>query len=828
MEIKVSVIVPVFNVCKYLEECIDSILAQTLDGIEILCGDGGSNDGSLDILRKYEKKYSNIKVISVEGSGYGQSMNDCFRLSKGKYIGIVESDDVIKPNMYEVLYNLAVKNDLDWIRSDLYFYYSMLEDNQKLKRESIIYGADFYNVVLDPQTDYRPYKSGLRHWSGIYKSDFLRANDIYHNETPGGSYQDVGFYLKTLWYANRVMFVDQAFYMWRQDNPTSSVHYNSRKLVEKSFNEWHLNEEYLKKHRDLGKRAWASYRYRQFFSYRWTLEMAKGEDVDYVLQVFRRDFKKAIKRNEIEPEFFNEYEWGLLCDCLREFRIRNKYVSQNKVDVKERVISTWMKIGGRFLRPYKNYIRRIIDSSNDNTYGRIEELVNRRNEELVSYINSKIRDCFDDNHKEIEKLEIYCREIKQSQNKILSENYDAFEIINKAILKNVEENQKRIRGITDNIKTIMTKQSSDNDIISQIAAENQNIRSVIYDQFEIVQNEKESVDELIRKSDIICQRIEDIYRNIDKYVISPEWGKDERNKNAISNVAKLLLPSNDNKTICHNYLSSIEIEVFSKCNRKCWFCPNSLIDRYSENHYMDEEVYLKILSELRELEYTGTISFSRYNEPLIDRIILKRIEQARRYCPDAYIRTNTNGDYLDAMYLKELKEAGLNEIEIQCYFGKNEAFSKSVFISRLQELVCLLGIESYDLMDLPSDRYKAKLLFEGMNVYYFALDMKTCANNRGEVLNNTVSHVRNQNCLVPFKNLYVDYTCKYMMCCNVRSDIEAHAGFVVGDARNDKVWDVFMSDEMLNHRKKCAIVSNMSSPCCSCCYYTRDDDMALF
>lgn len=184
---KVSIIVPVFNVKTYLRECLDSILAQTLPEIEIICGDGGSNDGSLEIIQEYAQKDSRVHYITKEKSGYGQSVNECMAMAKGEYIGIVESDDAVEPNTYETLYGLAHQNDLDWIRGDIYYYYSGLPKEQQLQRESIIYGGDFYNIVLNPQTDYRPYKSGLRTWSGIYKTAFLRENGIEHNETPGGS-----------------------------------------------------------------------------------------------------------------------------------------------------------------------------------------------------------------------------------------------------------------------------------------------------------------------------------------------------------------------------------------------------------------------------------------------------------------------------------------------------------------------------------------------------------------------------------------------------------------------------------------------------------------
>lgn len=313
---KVTVVVPVFNVKPFLKECLDSILNQTLKQIEVICGDGGSNDGSLEILREYEKKDIRVKVISRDRSGYGQSVNECMDIAKGEYIGIVESDDKVDPKMYETLYCIAKSNDLDWIRSDIYFYYSGLPKKEQLVKESITYGGDFYNQILDPKYDCRPYRSGLRSWSGIYKKEFLDHYQIRHHETPGGSYQDVGFYLKTLYDARRVYFLDKPFYMWRQDNPGSSIHYDSKKLVEKSVNEWNLNKEYLMNRSDADNRIWGSFNYRRFHSYLWTIEMAQGEDKDGMIKFAINEFNEAMNNNQISKDFFDDGEWNRFLEFI--------------------------------------------------------------------------------------------------------------------------------------------------------------------------------------------------------------------------------------------------------------------------------------------------------------------------------------------------------------------------------------------------------------------------------------------------------------------------------------------------------------------------------
>ena len=313
---KVSIVVPVFNVKKYLRECLDSILSQTLYEIEVLCGDGGSNDGSLEILREYEKKDKRIKVISREGSGYGQSVNECMDIARGEYISIVESDDIIKQGMYETLYNIAKQNNLDWIKSDIYHYYSSMPEEEQFVRESITYGINFYNKVLNPQNDIRPFRTALHTWAGIYKRTFLNAYNIRHHETPGGSYQDVGFHLKTLYYAQRVYFIENPFYCWRQDNPNSSIHYDAAKLIKKSFQEWELNKQFLEMSANTNMRLWGSFNYRRYNSYIWTIEMA-NELKDEATKIARKELIEAYNEGKLIKDFFDEKEWKRVMDFLK-------------------------------------------------------------------------------------------------------------------------------------------------------------------------------------------------------------------------------------------------------------------------------------------------------------------------------------------------------------------------------------------------------------------------------------------------------------------------------------------------------------------------------
>ena len=101
---KVSVVIPVYNVEKYLRECLDSVQKQTLQELEIICIDDGSTDSSGAILDEYAQKDSRFHVIHKKNEGYGKAMNIGMDLVTSPYVGIVESDDWIDSTMYQKLY----------------------------------------------------------------------------------------------------------------------------------------------------------------------------------------------------------------------------------------------------------------------------------------------------------------------------------------------------------------------------------------------------------------------------------------------------------------------------------------------------------------------------------------------------------------------------------------------------------------------------------------------------------------------------------------------------------------------------------------------------
>ena len=146
-KIAVSVVIPVYNVKKYIKECLDSVLNQTLNNIQIICVDDGSTDGSEKILDEYEKKDSRITVIHKANGGYGQAMNIGNAHARGEYIAILEPDDYIDIDMYEELYSIAKEKDLDFVKSNYYRFWGDGE-SRKFEYAPLNGDRDMYNKVL--------------------------------------------------------------------------------------------------------------------------------------------------------------------------------------------------------------------------------------------------------------------------------------------------------------------------------------------------------------------------------------------------------------------------------------------------------------------------------------------------------------------------------------------------------------------------------------------------------------------------------------------------------------------------------------------------------
>ena len=288
-KIKVSVLVPICNVEKYLAECLDSLIGQTLEDIEIICIDDGSTDNSPKIIAEYAKKDKRIKVITKPNSGYGDSMNKGLALASGDFVGIVESDDFIDTDAFEKLYNLAVQNEVDVVKSNFYEYFGSTKTD---KRTSNLFLPDEINKVINPRIKHNIFYQPPCIWAAIYRRDFLLENKIDFLPTPGASYQDTGFNLKVWSSTRRAYFTDRAFLHYRQDNSSSSVKSSGKIYCVKK--EYDSVEEFLKKN-NIDDGLFSVITTCRFGAYVWNLHRLSFKSAMQFARTVKKDYKHAKK-----------------------------------------------------------------------------------------------------------------------------------------------------------------------------------------------------------------------------------------------------------------------------------------------------------------------------------------------------------------------------------------------------------------------------------------------------------------------------------------------------------------------------------------------------
>lgn len=389
MPAKVSIIVPVCNSSEYLEECLDSILAQTLNDIEVICVNDGSTDESPSILDLYSSKDERVVVISQDNSGYGKAMNVGIDAANGDWVGFVESDDYIMPDMYRSLVDVAEKWNLDFVKSNLCRFYGEGE-GRFFQTSPITRRSELIGKVLNPSKDPSLLDAVMNNVTGVYKKDFLRKNDIRFNETPGASFQDNGFWFQVFTSAERIMFVDETFYMVRRDNPNSSV--KSKGKVFCMRDEYSFILSLLERDPRVFHLFVFQWCKKLFSNYIGTLNRVDPSLRADLLSVMSEDYKEYFRREWVDLRLFNPWERETLqriiddpigyADAFPDIRISEvrKTIEKNKLAIakESRRLSSLKR--SYSLRLGEFLTRKRLDcsySTEDKTIARGDELCSR-------------------------------------------------------------------------------------------------------------------------------------------------------------------------------------------------------------------------------------------------------------------------------------------------------------------------------------------------------------------------------------------------------------------------------------------------------------------
>ncbi len=271
---KVSIIVPVYNSEKFLNKCLDSLINQTLEDIEIICVNDGSTDNSLKILQEYAAKDKRIQIIDKQNEGLSATRNQGIDRATGEYIGFVDSDDRVDLNFFEKLYLSAQKYDADIAVGEIIRLNKFNKKiHLKLEKETVTDDFETKLILCDV-----PDKSYV--WNKIYKTEELKKHNLKF--LYGRIYEDVVYTPQVLYCLNKLVTVPGThYYYWR--NPNSLVTSRAQKANEDSV--WARNEakNFLISHNiDITKIKTQTKRYKLFGFSVFKIQK-KGNKTTYVL-----------------------------------------------------------------------------------------------------------------------------------------------------------------------------------------------------------------------------------------------------------------------------------------------------------------------------------------------------------------------------------------------------------------------------------------------------------------------------------------------------------------------------------------------------------------
>ena len=207
--VKVSVIVPVYNVEPYIRKCLETLTKQTLTGIEILIIDDGSTDRSVDIVKEFIQTNNNIKYYKKENGGLADARNYGLLYATGEYIAFLDADDYIQKDMYKLMYERAKELDSDIVECDFYWKYP--------KKYKIDVGEKYFEKKEALE------KARVVVWNKLYKRKLIIDSKITFPK--GLQYEDVEFFYKLVPHIDRISFVKQPMlYYIQRKNSLISTH----------------------------------------------------------------------------------------------------------------------------------------------------------------------------------------------------------------------------------------------------------------------------------------------------------------------------------------------------------------------------------------------------------------------------------------------------------------------------------------------------------------------------------------------------------------------------------------------------------------------------
>ncbi|SDB28942.1 Glycosyl transferase family 2 [Pseudobutyrivibrio sp. YE44] len=279
-EIKVSIVLPSKNVKDYIKECLESVINQTLRDIEIICVDANSTDGTREIIEEYKNDDNRIILLDDDMGSCGYAYNIGIAISRGKYVGFVETDDYVRLDMFERLYNVAEANNLDYVKGN-HTNFTDVGNERFFEEERVFRESPYernYGLIINPSM--YPEVNWFDHcmWNGIYRREYLKDKNVKLNESKGPSYQDHGFQWQTILKARKAMYLDESYYFYRNDNANSSM--NNLNGIVKDYGEFLFVRNILNNSSETMSEHWSIYYDKMFYTLKRWVELYVKNDFE--------------------------------------------------------------------------------------------------------------------------------------------------------------------------------------------------------------------------------------------------------------------------------------------------------------------------------------------------------------------------------------------------------------------------------------------------------------------------------------------------------------------------------------------------------------------
>lgn len=308
---KISIVIPIYNVEKYLRECLDSILNQTFQDIEIICVDDGSTDKSLEILQEYKRKDDRFVILQQRHAGAGAARNHGIKLAEGKYIQFLDSDDYFEPNLLEEMYNRAEK-----FGAEITVCSSRKVDDEGNITES---GNPNNPINLDKtplETVFsrRDFKDDIfclltpMPWNKLYLRSFIEKNNLEF--PPLRIYEDVAFVHSSVVCADKIIAFNKELINYRFNRPGSLANYRSKYAIDVVKSCLCLKDFLTQK--GIFEEHKSAYRKAVINHIRSEISFCTDDDYKIFLEEFKKidgwqNYNSALRKDYITPEYLRNF-----------------------------------------------------------------------------------------------------------------------------------------------------------------------------------------------------------------------------------------------------------------------------------------------------------------------------------------------------------------------------------------------------------------------------------------------------------------------------------------------------------------------------------------